>query len=116
VVSFLIDAGLTALALLLLVGLARRAPRTWWAWAAGAAAVLVVAGSFLWPVFVEPAFNSFTPMAAGHLRTDLLELARRNGTPVDDVLVADASRRTTSLNAYVSGFGSTRRIVVYDTV
>lgn len=116
VVSFLITAGLTALALLLLVALARRAPRTWWAWAAGAAAVLVVAGSFLWPVFFEPAFNSFTPMPAGHLRTDLLGLARRNGTPVDDVLVADASRRTTSLNAYVSGFGSTRRIVVYDTV
>ena len=39
-----------------------------------------------------------------------------NGTPVQDVLVSDASRRTTALNAYVSGFGSTRRIVVYDTV
>jgi STE24 endopeptidase len=115
-VSFLIDAGLTALALVLLVGLARRAPRAWWAWAAGAAAALVIAGSFLWPVFIEPAFNSFTPMAAGPLRSDLLALAERNGTPVDDVLVADASRRTTSLNAYVSGFGSTRRIVVYDTV
>jgi STE24 endopeptidase len=115
-VSFLIDAGLTALGLLVLVTLARRAPRSWWAWASGAAAVLVVAGSFLWPVLLEPAFNTFTPMPAGHLRTDLLELARRNGTPVDDVLVADASRRTTSLNAYVSGFGSTRRIVVYDTV
>jgi STE24 endopeptidase len=116
VVTFLIDAGLTALALLLLVGLARRVPRFWWAWAAGAAAVLVIAGSFLWPVFFEPAFNRFTPMPASTLRTDLLDLARRNGTPVDDVLVADASRRTTSLNAYVSGFGSTRRIVVYDTV
>jgi STE24 endopeptidase len=116
VVSFLITAGLTALALLLLVGLARRTPRFWWAWAAGAAAASVIAGSFLWPVFFEPAFNRFTPMPASSLRTDLLDLARRNGTPVDDVLVADASRRTTSLNAYVSGFGSTRRIVVYDTV
>ncbi len=36
--------------------------------------------------------------------------------PVDEVLVADASRRTTSLNAYVSGFGGTRRVVVYDTL
>ena len=36
--------------------------------------------------------------------------------PVHDVLVADASKRTTTLNAYVSGFGSTRRIVVYDTL
>jgi STE24 endopeptidase len=115
-VSTAINAGLTALGLLVLVGLARRAPRTWWAWAAGLAAVLVVAGSFLWPLVIEPAFNRFTPMPPGQLRSDLFALARENGTPVDQVLVADASRRTTSLNAYVSGFGSTRRIVVYDTV
>jgi STE24 endopeptidase len=73
-------------------------------------------GSFLWPVVFEPAFNRFESMPAGQLRTDLLELAEKNGTPVQDVLVSDASRRTTALNAYVSGFGSTRRIVVYDTV
>ncbi|MFL6094264.1 MAG: M48 family metalloprotease, partial [Blastococcus sp.] len=65
---------------------------------------------------IEPAFNRFDPMAAGPLRSDLLALAEKNGTPVRDVLVSDASRRTTTLNAYVSGFGSTRRIVVYDTV
>jgi STE24 endopeptidase len=115
-VSWAIDAVLTALGLFVLVWLIRRAPRTWWAWAAGAAAALVVVGSFLYPVVIEPAFNSFEPLAAGQLRTDLLELAEENGTPVEDVLVSDASRRTTSLNAYVSGFGSTRRIVLYDTV
>ena len=115
-VSLAIDAALTALVLLVLFWLVRRAPRTWWAWAAGAAAALVVVGSFLYPVVIEPAFNSFQPLAAGQLRTDLLELAEENGTPVEDVLVSDASRRTTSLNAYVSGFGSTRRIVLYDTL
>jgi STE24 endopeptidase len=66
-------------------------------------------------VVIEPAFNRFEPMAAGPLRTELLALAEENGTPVQDVLVSDASRRTTALNAYVSGFGATRRIVVYDT-
>ncbi|MEI4271069.1 M48 family metallopeptidase [Klenkia sp. LSe6-5] len=111
-----LTAGLTALGLLLLVGLARRAPRTWWAWAGAGAAGLVVAGSFLYPVVIEPAFNDFASMPAGQLRSDLLALAEENGTPVEDVLVADASRRTTALNAYVSGFGSTRRIVVYDTL
>jgi STE24 endopeptidase len=115
-VSTGIDAGLTALGMLALVLLARKAPRTWWAWAAVGAAGLVVAGSFLWPVVIEPAFNRFESMPAGQLRTDLLALAEENGTPVEDVLVSDASRRTTALNAYVSGFGSTRRIVVYDTV
>jgi STE24 endopeptidase len=110
-----INAAITAGVLLTLVWLARRAPRTWWAWAAGVAAAFVVVGSFLYPVLIEPAFNRFDPLPAGQLRTDLLELAEENGTPVEDVLVADASRRTTALNAYVSGFGSTRRVVLYDT-
>jgi STE24 endopeptidase len=114
-VSAGIDAALTAMALLVLFWIIRRAPCTWWAWAGAAAAALVIVGSFLWPVVIEPAFNHFAPMAAGPLRSDLLALAERSGTPVQDVLVSDASRRTTALNAYVSGFGSTRRIVVYDT-
>ncbi len=114
-VSTAIDAALTALGLLALVLLARKLPRTWWAWAGAGAAALVVVGSFLWPVLMEPAFNRFEPLTEGRLRSDLLALAERNGTPVEDVLVSDASRRTTALNAYVSGWGSTRRIVLYDT-
>ena len=111
----LVGAALTALALLALVALARRT-RAWWAWGALATAALVVAGSFAYPLVVEPVFNRFTPLPAGELRTDLLELARDDGVDVDEVLVADASRRTTSLNAYVSGFGGSRRIVLYDNL
>jgi STE24 endopeptidase len=106
----------TLLVVLPLLALARRLPTRWWAAGGLLAALLVGAGSFLYPVLVEPAFNRFTPLPAGPLRTDLLALADRDGVHVKDVLVADASRRTTSLNAYVSGFGSTRRIVVYDTL
>jgi STE24 endopeptidase len=111
-----INAGITALGLLAIVALARRAPRSWWAWAGAGAAALVVVGSFLYPLVIGPAFNRFESMPAGQLRTELLALADRSGTPVQDVLVADASRRTTRLNAYVAGFGSTRRIVVYDNL
>jgi STE24 endopeptidase len=114
-VSTAISAVLTALALAAFLWLVRRAPRTWWAWAAAVAAGFVVVGSFLYPVVIEPAFNRFEPLPPGELRTELLDLAEENGTPVQDVLVSDASRRTTALNAYVSGFGSTRRIVLYDT-
>lgn len=96
--------------------LIRRFPRRWWAGAAAGAFVLVSAGSFVYPVAVEPLFNSFHSMPRGELRTDLLAMARQDGVSVSDVLVADASKRTTTLNAYVSGFGSTRRIVVYDTL
>jgi STE24 endopeptidase len=106
----------TSVALLVVVALARLAPRTWPAWAALAAAALAMLGSFIYPVVVEPLFNDFTPMKAGPLRSDIFELAKVEHVHIDDVLVADASRRTTTLNAYVSGFGSTRRVVVYDTL
>lgn len=107
---------LYTIALLLLYALVRRFPRYWWAGAAAGGFVLVVAVSFIYPVVVEPVFNTFHSLPRGQLRTDLLAMADRDGVPVKDVLVADASRRTTSLNAYVSGFGSTRRIVLYDTL
>ena len=114
--SWGIGIALTSVALVVVLALVRRAPDGWWAPAAAAAALLVVLGSFVYPLLVEPAFNRFTSLPQGQLRADLLALADRDGVPVKDVLVADASRRTTSLNAYVSGFGSTRRVVVYDTL
>ncbi|MEZ0581040.1 M48 family metalloprotease [Nocardioides sp. MH1] len=106
----------TAIALVVLVGIARRWRRAWAAVAGGVLALLVVGASFAYPVVVEPLFNSFTPLEDGPLRSDILQLAREEGVDVDEVLVADASRRTTTLNAYVSGFGSSRRVVVYDNL
>ncbi|GAA1792800.1 M48 family metallopeptidase [Planosporangium flavigriseum] len=92
------------------------APRWWWAFGAAGAAGLTVLLTFVFPVLIEPVFNKFTPLEAGQLRSDLVAMADRDGVPVSDVLVADASRRTRAVNAYVSGFGPTRRIVVYDTL
>jgi STE24 endopeptidase len=80
------------------------------------AALLVVGASFAYPLVFEPLFNRFTPMPDSPLRARLLTLAARDSVDVHQVLIADASRRTTALNAYVSGFGSTRRLVVYDTL
>ena len=106
----------TSIGLLVLVGCARRW-RTWWPAIAGLlAAGLVVLGSFVYPVLVEPVFNDFEPLEEGPLRDRILAIADEEGVPVDDVLVNDASRRTTTLNAYVSGFGSTRRVVLYDNL
>lgn len=106
----------TAVVLLVLVGLARRAPRTWPLWVAVVTAVLGALASYVYPVVVEPLFNHFTPMAHSQLRSQILDLAHKEHVHISDVLVADASRRTTTLNAYVTGFGNTRRVVVYDNL
>ena len=90
---------------------------SWWPLVAalgGAAIVFVV--TFLAPVLLEPVFNRFAPLQDDVLAGDLRRLADRAGVPVRDVLVADASRRTTKHNAYVSGLGKTRRVVLWDTL
>ncbi len=114
--GLLVEAVTTSLALLVLVALARWRPRDWYLPGAAVAVLLTFAGSLLYPVAVEPLFNRFTPLAEGPFKASVLRLADREGVPVDDVLVSDASRRTTTFNAYVSGIGSTRRVVVYDTL
>jgi len=107
---------LTVLPLAGLVLAARWRPPGWPWVAAVAAAALVAVLALLGPVLIEPLFNRFTSLHAGPLRDRLLLLAARMRVPVRDVLVADASRRTTRVNAYVSGLGRTRRVVVYDTL
>ncbi|MET7822181.1 M48 family metallopeptidase [Micromonospora zamorensis] len=114
--SYAVSAVIGAVALFGFYAVIRLAPRWWWAFGAGGAALLVVLLSFVLPVLVEPVFNRFTPMEQGQLRTELISMAARDGVPVRDVLVADASRRTKAVNAYVSGLGPTRRVVVYDTL
>ncbi|MEV0426829.1 M48 family metallopeptidase [Micromonospora sp. NPDC050495] len=114
--SYAVSAIIGALVLLGFYAVVRLAPRWWWALGAAGAALLVVLLSFVLPVLVEPVFNKFTPMEPGPLRAELIALADRDGVPVRDVLVADASRRTRAVNAYVSGLGPTRRVVVYDTL
>ena len=98
------------------VALARALPG-WWAVPAGATlALAVLLLSFVAPVVLEPLFNRFRPLADEALAASLRVLSQRAGVPVREVLVADASRRTTKVNAYVSGIGRTRRVVVFDTL
>jgi STE24 endopeptidase len=98
------------------VALARALPG-WWALPAGfALALAVLLLSFVAPVVLEPIFNRFRPLEDETLADRLRLLSERAGVPVREVLVADASRRTTKVNAYVSGIGRTRRVVVFDTL
>jgi STE24 endopeptidase len=98
------------------IALVHAFPRWWPLPAAAALALFVLVMSFIAPVVLEPVFNRFRPLEDVRLAADLRALAERAGVPVRDVLVADASRRTTRTNAYVSGLGPTRRVVVWDTL
>ena len=101
---------------LLLVALMRRFPGRWWIPAGAVAVVLGAVFTFLAPVVLEPIFNRFTPLPDGRLRSDVLALAKRSGVDVGDVYEVDASRRTTGSNAYVTGLGATKRVVLYDNL
>src|SRR5436305_6667817 len=111
-----IDAALTLAALAPLYWLARRFPHGWvWPAAAGAALLVFLLG-FLAPVVLEPVFNRFRPLEDEALAARLHALAADAGAPLREILVADASRRTTKSNASVSGIGRTRRVVLWDTL
>jgi STE24 endopeptidase len=111
-VGAVIGGGLGAAAAVLIA----RAPRWWWAGLAAGAAGFVYLSSLLAPVVIEPLFQRTVPLDDPALERDILELARRQGVEADRVLVNDASRRTVTANAYVSGLGASRRIVLYDTL
>jgi STE24 endopeptidase len=107
---------LTALPLLALIACVHVFPSWWPVVAASGAALFVLVVGFIAPVVLEPVFNRFEPLRDRAFADELRELADRAGVPVRDVLVADASRRTRKHNAYVSGLGKTRRVVLWDTL
>lgn len=114
-VGWAISATLLGLAIVVGLGLVRRLRRRWPWVVAGTAAVLTVVGSLAYPLVVEPAFNSFRPLAAGPFRQAVVALGEADGLGRVDVLVSDASIRTTGENAHVSGLGATHRVVLDDT-
>jgi STE24 endopeptidase len=90
--------------------------RSWWAPGALLGTAWAAIFSAAAPVLLDPLFNRFTPMPAGATREDVLALARAAGVDVGEVYEVDASRRTTGANAYVTGLGRTKRVVLYDTL
>jgi Zn-dependent protease with chaperone function len=111
-----INVVLTSSLLLALVALARTLPGWWVVPAAAAFALIAFLLSFLAPVVLAPLFNEYRPLDREPLRSALQTLAEQADVPIEQVLVENTSRRTRKANAYVTGLGRTRRIVVSDTL
>ena len=110
-IAFIGGTGVLALALLGLERAGRRA----WLWLALGTLPVAVAGVLLSPLVFEPAFNKFEPLGNAQLDHRILALAGRAGVPARHVFQVDRSRQTNAVNAYVSGFGPSQRIVLWDT-
>ena len=111
-----IGAGMSAAGGAALIAGVQRFGRGWWAPGSAAVAGFAVVFTYLGPVVLDPIFNRFTPLAPGATRDDVLELVGKAGLEVGEVYEVDASRRTTAANAYVTGIGRTKRVVLYDTL
>jgi Zn-dependent protease with chaperone function len=97
----------------------RRSPRRWWLYFWLATLPIMVGVMYLEPMLIEPMFYHFKPLAATHpaLVNQLEKLVKRGGLAIapDRMFEMKASEKLNSLNAYVSGFGDSKRIVVWDT-
>lgn len=107
---------LAGLGALLLSAAMRRQPRWWWLSSAVFLSAWLIVASYLWPVVISPLFNRFAPLDNPAVTSMVKNLANKANVPVNEVLIMDASRRTTKANAYFAGLGNTRRIVLYDTL
>ena len=114
--GFIIKSLLTAATVGVLFLILRSFPLLWPLVTTGAFALLIILQAWLWPLLIDPLFHKFESLPAGTFRERVVEMAATAGIEVGEVLVMDASRRTTKVNAYFTGLGQTKRIVFYDNL
>ena len=100
----------------LLYAAIRRARENWWLWGAGLAIAFQILVAVIYPIYVAPLFNHYSPLPDGALKAQILSLARANDIPADNVWVMDASRQSNRISANVSGFLGTTRITLNDNL
>jgi STE24 endopeptidase len=91
-------------------------PRYWWLWVWAFLLVFGIFVMYISPYVIEPLFNKFTPVADESLRERIVELTEKAGIHARRILRVDASKRSRHTNAYFTGIGKTKRIVLYDTL
>ena len=101
---------------MMLFGVVRRLPRTWWIWGAVVTTLFLIFAALIAPVYIFPIFNKITRLDDPKIVDPILSMARANGIPAKDVYQIDASRQTRRMSANVSGFANTMRITLNDNL
>ena len=117
--SFLLTWLVASLLVMMLFWIIRRSPKHWWFWFWIPTMAAVLFGVFISPILVDPLFNKFEPLQQRDpaLVAQLEQVVARSGVslPPDRMFYMRASQKVTSLNAYVTGFGPSKRLVLWDT-
>jgi Zn-dependent protease with chaperone function len=92
-----------------------KSPRRWWLWLALGTIPVIIVGTLITPLVIDPLTNKFTPLRDQELKGEILALAAKANIPGRNVYEVDKSAQTNKYNAYVNGFGASQRIVLWDT-
>ncbi len=106
----------SAVLLVVLYAVFRRASRTWWLWGTGVGIVFLVLGTLIAPIFIEPLFNTYKPLTDPKISGPILAMAAANEIPVHQVFEVDASRQSNRVSANVAGIFGTARIALNDNL
>lgn len=114
--SLLVGLVLGAPILTLLLWFSESFKQTWWIWGFIAVAIFQILMIIVYPRFIIPLFNKLEDLPDGELKERLFDLADRGGFKARTIQVIDGSKRSSHSNAYFTGFGKFRRIVLFDTL
>ncbi|MFY9558635.1 MAG: M48 family metallopeptidase [Terriglobales bacterium] len=115
-VGLAVGAVLGGIAVIGLYAIIRRLGKNWWVWGAAASIVFQAIIVLIAPVYIAPLFNTFNKLQDPQIKDPILSMARANGIPATEVYEVDASRQSTRVSAYVTGFLGTERIVLNDNL
>ena len=88
----------------------------WWLWGFLGIFTLVILINVIYPTFIAPLFNKFSPLDEGELKDSIVSLMGKAGLVSSGIFTVDASKRDKRLNAYFGGLGKSKRVVLYDTL
>ena len=114
--SLILSTVLLVILLAVAFSLVKASPRLWWLWLWGFFLAFGIFMMYISPYVIEPLFNKYTPIDDTDLEAKIQELMNKTGIRVSRVFKMDASRRSTHTNAYFTGIGRVKRIVLFDTL